>query len=69
MLMLTNLWEDQTGKLELVLSHPYPGQLYVYYGEGVFEPLADDAYRVADGQLQITLPSLETHRFVVLMNE
>ena len=67
--MLTNMWEDNSGEILIRFSRQYAGVIRSYRGKGKMEPLPEEDTWTENNRTCIRLPSLESHTFVVIMND
>ena len=68
-LMLTNMWEDNSGEILIRFSRQYAGVIRSYRGKGKMEPLPEEDTWTENNRTCIRLPSMESHTFVVIMND
>lgn len=69
MLMLTNMWEDDSGEMQIVFSRRYAGVIRTYQGKGKMELLPQENTWDENDCTCIRIPSLESHTFIVIMND
>ena len=65
-LMLTNGWEDETGEINISFANEFEGDFRIYNGNGKFEDLKD--VKTENGRTFVKIPSIDNHRFAVIMN-
>ncbi|MBP5640902.1 MAG: hypothetical protein J6X55_15580 [Victivallales bacterium] len=69
MLMLTNIWEDESGSIQISFSNVFSDHIRVYRGKGTFEDLSRQDTWIENGRRFVRISSLESHTFAVIIND
>ena len=69
MLMFTNLWEDVAQETVIRLANVFSDTIYVYRGDGVMDLVSAEDTWVENGCRMVRIPKMESHTFLLLMNE
>ena len=67
-MMLTNMWEDDSGENVIEFANAFPGTLRMYRGKGEFTDVAAEDTWIENGKRYVRIPSMASHTFVLLMN-